>query len=730
MSAFDPGLSCDVSGADPLADNFEILTPPAGGTLGPVTTVSCTRGDGDLPSEAEWVTLYTPGATGFRSTRSPTGRTYTLLDGNGLSTTGTVTIVVNPLNDPPVADAQVVTTLEDTALPVTLSGSDPDVGDVLTFAIVSPPSNGTLSGTPPNVTYTPNLNFNGSDSFTFKVNDGQIDSNIATVALDVLPVNDPPEATDDSFTIDEGGTLVAPEPTGALSNDSDPDGDALTGDVLTPPAVGTLSWNTDGSFTYEPPDPEFNGTVFFTYTLLDGNGLSTTGTVTIVVNPLNDPPVADAQSVTTPEDTALPITLTGSDLDGDALSFAIVSPPSNGTLSGTAPNVTYTPNLNFNGSDSFTFKVNDGQIDSSIATVAIDVTPVNDLPVAADDSYTTVEGMTLTVAGPGVLGNDSDPEGASLTAVLVDPPASGTLTLGPDGSLVFVPAPGFSGTVTFTYTANDGSADSNVATVTITVTPSSPGVEGCSPGYWKNHADSWAATGYATSQVVQTVFNAAVLYPSLGFATLQQGLSFGGGSGAEGGARILLRAGIAALLNAAHPDVGYPRSSADVLAQVNAALASQSRNVMLALATSLDVDNNLGCPLGGSSDDDDSSDSGSDDSSDNGNSGGGNNGGGDDSSSDNGGDTKSGDDKSDDDSKGKKTVKKSSKDDDEKGKNAKNSKKNGKKNARGSDYTEGRYARLDDDDRWRRVSAAMTLARTGASEARRRVADYDHSKRT
>ena len=240
--------------------------------------------------------------------------------------------------------------------------------------------------------------------------------------------------------------------------------------------------------------------------------------------------------------------------------------------------------------------------------------------------------------------------------------------------------------------------------MTITVTPSSPGVEGCSPGYWKNHPDSWAATGYATSQVVQTVFNAAVLYPSLGFATLQQGLSFGGGSGAEGGARILLRAGIAALLNAAHPDAGYPRSSADVLAQVNAALASQSRNVMLALATSLDVNNNLGCPLGGSSDDDDSSDSGSDDSS----------------------DTKSGDDKSDDDSKGKKTVKKSSKDDDEKGKNAKNS----KKNARGSDYTEGRYARLDDDVRWRRVSAAMTLARTGASEARRRVADYDHSKRT
>lgn len=124
-----------------------------------------------------------------------------------------------------------------------------------------------------------------------------------------------------------------------------------------------------------------------------------------------------------------------------------------------------------------------------------------------------------------------------------------------------------------------------------------PGNQGCTPGYWKNHTDSWPPTGYSTSQTVGSVFSEAAHYPSLNSASLLAALNFGGGSGTSGAAEILLRAAVASLLNAAHPSVDYPRAPAAVIADVNAALASQNRDTMLALAAALDADNNLGCPL-------------------------------------------------------------------------------------------------------------------------------------
>jgi uncharacterized repeat protein (TIGR01451 family) len=124
------------------------------------------------------------------------------------------------------------------------------------------------------------------------------------------------------------------------------------------------------------------------------------------------------------------------------------------------------------------------------------------------------------------------------------------------------------------------------------------GTQGCTPGYWKNHTGSWPPTGYATSQAVDTVFASVnPNFPSLGDATLLQALSFAGGPGTSGAAEILLRAGVAALLNAAHSGVSYPLTTADVISQVNTALASNNRDAMLVLAAQLDAYNNLGCPL-------------------------------------------------------------------------------------------------------------------------------------
>lgn len=123
------------------------------------------------------------------------------------------------------------------------------------------------------------------------------------------------------------------------------------------------------------------------------------------------------------------------------------------------------------------------------------------------------------------------------------------------------------------------------------------GTEGCTPGYWKNHTDSWAGTGYTPGQTVGSVFSGASAFPSLASQTLLQALQGGGGPGTLGAAKILLRAATAALLNAAHSGVDYTRTTAEILADVNSALTSNSRDTMLTLASELDGDNNLGCPL-------------------------------------------------------------------------------------------------------------------------------------
>src|SRR5204862_543282 len=181
-------------------------------------------------------------------------------------------------------------------------------------------------------------------------------------------------------------------------------------------------------------------------------------------------------SYTTAEDTTLTIAPPGvlandSDVDGDALSAVLVSPPSHGNLTlNTNGSFSYVPAANYNGPDSFTYKANDGQADSGAATVSITITSVNDAPVAVNDSYTTAEDTTLNVAAPGVVANDSDVDGDSLSAILVSPPTHGSMTLNSSGSFSYVPAANYNGPDSFTYKANDGQADSGIATVSITIT--------------------------------------------------------------------------------------------------------------------------------------------------------------------------------------------------------------------------------------------------------------------
>jgi VCBS repeat-containing protein len=183
-------------------------------------------------------------------------------------------------------------------------------------------------------------------------------------------------------------------------------------------------------------------------------------------------PIALPDTVATAEDTAATFNVLGNDTDadGDIVKILSFTQTGHGTVTGTANgNMTYTPAANFNGSDSFTYTISDGKGGTATATVSIAVSAVNDAPVAVGESLTTNEDVPLTVVGAGVLTNDTDAENNPLTAVLVSGTSHGTLTLNANGSFVYTPAANFNGTDSFTYKANDGTADSNVATVTITV---------------------------------------------------------------------------------------------------------------------------------------------------------------------------------------------------------------------------------------------------------------------
>ena len=197
--------------------------------------------------------------------------------------------------------------------------------------------------------------------------------------------------------------------------------------------------------------------------------------ITNLVEVVNQAPVAAADSYSTNEDTALTIPANGvlandSDPDGNPLTAVLVTGPANGTLSLNADGAfVYTPNANFNGSDSFVYRANDGALNSADTTVTISVAAVNDAPVAAADSYSTNEDTALTIPANGVLANDSDPDGNPLTAVLVTGPANGTLSLNADGAFVYTPNANFNGSDSFVYRANDGSLNSADTTVTISV---------------------------------------------------------------------------------------------------------------------------------------------------------------------------------------------------------------------------------------------------------------------
>jgi hypothetical protein len=375
---------------------------------------------------------------------------------------------VNGTGNHPGTEGQSVTTNEETAVAITLTAESANANP-LTYTIVSGPSHGGLSGTGANRTYTPDLNYFGSDSFTFKVNDGVNDSNTSTVTITVNNVEDAPDAVDDTPTIaeDSGANVI-----NVLGNDTDVDNDTLTVTAVTQGSHGSVT-NNGPSVSYTP-NSNFFGTDTFTYTISDGNGGTDTATVNVTVTNVEDAPDAVDDAPTIAEDSgANVINVLGNDtdVDNDTLTVTAVTQGSHGSVANNGTSVSYTPNSNFFGTDTFTYTISDGHGGTDTATVNVTITNVNDAPVATNDNYVTNSNTTLNVAAPGVLSNDNDIDGPSLSAVYVaaSGPSHGTLSLSGNGSFSYAPSANYSGPDSFSYRAFDGSDYSNVATVTITV---------------------------------------------------------------------------------------------------------------------------------------------------------------------------------------------------------------------------------------------------------------------
>ena len=370
---------------------------------------------------------------------------------------GVVLVTVNPVNDAPMAVADAFTIDEDEPLRIlrpALLANDVDVdGDDLVVSAVGEPSNGAVSFAGREVVFRPAANFSGEASFQYTASDG-IATSSGKVTIDVRPVDDPPVAVDDLISTDED-VSAAVQVSDVLSNDVDVDGDPISL-VSVQTAVGQVSLN-DGVITYSP-QPDFFGEAEITYEIAAG-GSSGSGRILVTVLAVNDPPVAINDRLQTDEDQALivPTTvLTGNDIDvdQDVLTVTDVDEPTNGTVALVDAGIRFEPLADYFGEASFNYRVSDGNAEAE-GRVTVRVVPVNDPPVVADDTRSTLVDTELVLQPSDLLANDADADGDALEIVSVGAALNGTVELD-SGSIRFGPSAGFVGVAGFEYAVTDG----------------------------------------------------------------------------------------------------------------------------------------------------------------------------------------------------------------------------------------------------------------------------------
>ena len=409
-------------------------------------------------------------------------------DGVGDSSATVISLTIVSAGEPPVVSDFEVGASEDSQLSITLNATDPDSPSA-SFVIVSEPDHGTLgeldeiSSFSSKVVYTPDPNYNGQDSFTFKAYDGASYSEIGEATIAIAGASDSPVATAKSVTVKEDSkkkiTLEA----------SDADGDPLSYSIVSDPDHGNLTGIAPA--LYYEPDEGYTGHDSFRFMASDSSSNSNIATVTIAVgveeeeededyyyyeeedyyeeengyDPANTRPVAYSQSVSGTEDTPITITLTADDVNGDFLTFGIVDYPSFGEISdlddGTGQ-LTYTPAAEYGGTDSFTFTAMDDHRESKKETVSISIEPVNDPPSPISMNLTAAEGTVSITLGA------FDVEGDALQYALYSEPSNGVLS-GTAPELVYSADPGFNGYDKFLFTVSDSRPDGRIGVVSIQV---------------------------------------------------------------------------------------------------------------------------------------------------------------------------------------------------------------------------------------------------------------------
>ena len=332
------------------------------------------------------------------------------------------------------------------------------------------PTNGTVSIDPVTgeVTYTPNDGFSGTDTFAYEICEaGGTNCDTATVTITVAP-----EANDDTEVTPAGIPTVVD----VVSNDSsslDPTTVNTSCSTCTTPTNGTISIDpVTGEVTYTPDD-EFMGTDTFTYEICEPGPVNCV-TATVTVEVVNNPPVAEDDSTSTPQDTAvsIPVLVNDSDPDGDPLTVGVLTNPTNGTVTVTPDGeVIYTPTTGFTGTDTFTYEVCDSNGVCDPATITVDVN--TDIPTATTDTVVTPADEPVTT---NVLTNDTDPSDDPLTinTTPVTEPMNGTVTINTDGTVTYTPNSGFTGTDMFEYEICDPDGNCDTAIVSITIDETTP----------------------------------------------------------------------------------------------------------------------------------------------------------------------------------------------------------------------------------------------------------------
>ncbi|MBZ6379516.1 hypothetical protein B5C34_07390 [Pacificimonas flava] len=439
---------------------LDVLANDEGGT-GPYSiTATSTPGFGEVVVNDDGTITYTPSA----NANGTDGFTYTVADSTGASDTAAVEVVVSPVNDAPTASDVAGTGAAGEAITLTPDLADID-GDGVTIVSVGNPDGGTVEivGEGQSLRFVPDADFAGVATVDFIVSDGNGGEALASAAFTVTAANAPPVLNDDEVVTAEG-EVVTVEP---LVNDTDPDEDSLVITAVGSPQNGAAVIVSGGLAIQYTPSAGFNGADSFSYTVDDGNGGTSTATISVLVDARNDAPAAADDAASVDEDAAILIDVLAndSDPDGDPLSIdSVLSPNRGGTVSVEGDQIRFEPFANFNGQAEFSYTVVDAGGLTSEASVIVTVDPVNDLPEATPLTVEIEAGepVTLTPTGEDI---DDDP----LTVVSIGTAANGAAVLNSDGSVTYTPAAGFTGEDSFSFLISDGNGGTDEGQVTVLV---------------------------------------------------------------------------------------------------------------------------------------------------------------------------------------------------------------------------------------------------------------------